>query len=381
MSALAERGGILMTMHGLSQGGGDRVGVILANGFAAAGIPTHLALLRDSSTADKELGQMLHPGVSMSSAGRPLGSRMRELQRGKAFLRREVEAHRPAIVFASSSNMAAVTAHSRPRAQAWPALVLKLTIPVAPPPDRGAFRRFYRRNMFARIFKRYDLALTLTEAERHWLIERYPESEQVFRTVPNAYVTDAMLAEAPAAPEGPPRLVNAGRMVKQKRHDVLLRAVALSKRKDARLTILGDGPMRGELEQLAMELGVADRVDMPGYTADVVPELRRSDLFVLSSDYEGLPAVVLEALACNVPVATTDNFLGAREMLEPLPSCAVVPIQDPEALASAIDRCLERSGDPRDLRPVAEPYRIEASIAAHIATLSELVEQRSLALA
>jgi glycosyltransferase involved in cell wall biosynthesis len=112
-----------------------------------------------------------------------------------------------------------------------------------------------------------------------------------------------------------------------------------------------------------------------------VPELRRSDLFVLSSDYEGLPAVVLEALACNVPVATTDNVLGAREMLEPLPSCSVVPIQDPAALAGAIDRCLERSGDPRDLRTIAEPYRIDASIAAHVATLSELVEQRSLAIA
>ena len=381
MSALAERGGILMTMHGLSQGGGDRVGVILANGFAAAGIPTHLALLRDSSTADEELGKMLHPGVSTSSAGPPLGSRLRELQRGAPFIRREIKAHRPAVVFASSSNMAAVTARARHPGESSPALVLKLTIPVAPPPDRGPFRRFYRRNMFARIFKRYDLALTLTDAERDWLIERYPESEPKFRTVPNAYITDAMLTDPPARPSGPPQLVNAGRMVKQKRHDILLRAFALSSRKDARLTILGEGPLRDELGQLAKELGVAERVNMPGYTADVVPELRKSDLFVLSSDYEGLPAVVLEALACNVPVASTDNFLGAREMLESLPSCAVVPIQDPAALAGAMDRCLERSGDARDLRSVAEPYRIDSSIAAHIAVLNELVEQCSLALA
>jgi glycosyltransferase involved in cell wall biosynthesis len=192
--------------------------------------------------------------------------------------------------------------------------------------------------------------------------------------VPNAYINDSMLAPRPPRRPGPPRLVTAGRMVKQKRHDMLLRAFALSARKDARLTILGDGPWRGQLEELARELGVADRVDMPGYTADVLPELRRSDLFVLSSDYEGLPAVVLEALACNLPVATTDNFLGAREMIAPQPSCAVVPIEDPEALAAAIDRCLQRTNDPRDLRPLAEPYRIESSIAAHIAVLNELVE-------
>lgn len=375
MNALADRGGILMTMHGLSQGGGDRVAVILANGFAAAGIPTHLALLRDSGTADKELGKLLHPGVTTSSAGPPLGSRLRELRRGVGFIRREMAAHRPAVVFASSSNMAFVTARARPSGANWPKLVLKLTVPVAAPPDRGAFRRFYRRNLFAWIFKRYDIALTLTDAERDWLAERYSTLAGRFQTVPNAYVDDAMLGQSPTRPTGPPRLVTAGRMVKQKRHDILLRAFALIARKDARLTILGDGPWRGELEQLAKSLGIADRVDMPGYTADVLPELHRSDLFVLSSDYEGLPAVVLEALACNLPVATTDNFLGAREMLEPEPSCAVVPIQDPATLAGAIDRCLERSGDPRDLRAIAEPYRIDASIAAHIAVLNALVER------
>ena len=374
MTALAERGGILMTMHGLSQGGGDRVAVILANGFAAAGIPTHLSLLRDSSTADQELGKLLHPDVSISSAGPPLGSRLRELWRGAGFIRREILAHRPAVVFASSSNMAFVTARARQASAQWPKLVLKLTVPVAAPPDRGAFRRFYRRNLFGWIFRRYELALTLTDAEREWLIAQYPELKGRFRTVPNAYITDSMLAPSPPRASGPPRLVTAGRMVKQKRHDILLRALAMSARKDTRLTILGDGPWRGQLEELVKTLGIADRVGMPGYTADVLPELRRSDLFVLSSDYEGLPAVVLEALACNLPVATTDNFLGAREMIAPQPSCAVVPIEDPEALAAAIDRCLQRTNDPRDLRPLAEPYRIESSIAAHIAVLNELVE-------
>jgi glycosyltransferase involved in cell wall biosynthesis len=379
MSLLAERGGILMTMHGLSQGGGDRVAVILANGFAAAGIPTHLALLRDSSNADKELGRMLHPDVSISSGGPPLGSRLRELQRGAGFIRREIAAHRPAVVFASSSNMAFVTARARRNGESSPKLVLKLTVPVAAPPDRGAFRRFYRRNLFGWIFNRYDLALTLTDAERAWLIAQYPELKSRFQTVPNAYINDTMLARSSPRPPGPPRLVTAGRMLRQKRHDILLRAFALCERKNARLTILGDGPWRGQLEELARSLGIADRVDMPGYTGDVLPELCRSDLFVLSSDYEGLPAVVLEALACNLPVATTDNFLGACEMLEPEPSCAVVPIQDPAALAQAIDRCLERSSDPRDLRRIAEPYRIESSVAAHVALLNELVERGSAA--
>ena len=53
---------------------------------------------------------------------------------------------------------------------------------------------------------------------------------------------------------------------------------------------------------------------MPGYVADIIPRLRQSDLFVLSSDYEGLPAVIVEALACDIPVATTESFFAARDL-------------------------------------------------------------------
>ena len=116
---------------------------------------------------------------------------------------------------------------------------------------------------------------------------------------------------------------------------------------------------------------------MPGYVADIIPLLQQSDLFVLSSDYEGLPGVILESLACNVPVVATESFFAAREMLGTAHSCAVVPIGNPEALANAVDQCLERCSSHSDLRPLAGPYRVEPAIASHIKVLAELVREKT----
>lgn len=381
---LARGGGVLMIMNSLSQGGGDRVAVLLANGFARAGIPTRIVLMRD--VGQPEVRALLHPDVSvvsggapmglrLSSQGEPLGHRHLERFRGIRLVRRQIDVCHPAVVLGGSDNMAFITALARrPRDRAT-VFAFKLTNRLSRP-DIGAFRRIYRYNLFKFIFDRLDLVLTLSEGERSHVLSVHPGREELLRTVPNPYVTDAMLSDPPPRLPGPPRLLAAGRMVPQKRFDVLLRAFALIRDREARLTILGDGPLRGDLKRLARSLGVADRVDMPGYVGDIIPALRQSDLYLLSSDYEGLPAVVIEALACNVPVAATESFFAARELLGSASSCAVVPIGDPAALAQAVDRCLATEERP-DLRPLAEPYRIEPAIDAHIIALANAVEAQN----
>jgi glycosyltransferase involved in cell wall biosynthesis len=364
-------GGILMTMHRMSQGGADRVAVLLANGFVAAGIPTELALLRDGGEGEQTLRGLLDPEVAVRSAGPAMGSRHLELLRGLKFIRREIENISPAIVLASSSNMGLVTGLAS-RSYRGKALrfAMKLTNPVIRPQDHGRLRTAYRHALYGFIFDNYELVMTLTDAERLELSALYQPLAGRFRTVANAYISDEMLVERPAPrPDGPPNILTLARMMPQKRLDVLLRAFAELRLPEARLTILGDGPLRGSLQQLAQSLGIAPRVDMPGFVEDVVPWLRVTDLFVLSSDYEGLPAAMLEALACNVPVVTTDCFAGARAMFAAVPSCAVTPVADVNALARAIETCLARHETPSGLRAIAKDYGVEASIAAHIAAL------------
>lgn len=378
-AALKQRG-VLMVMHSLSQGGADRVAVILANGFAKAGIPTRIALMRDIAEGQREIRAMLDPAVAIASAGAPMGLRLAragpplghrhlERARGVRFLRRQITEHSPAVVLAPTDNMGLITALAR-RGSREPFFAMKLTNALLRP-GSGALKIFYRRKLFGFIFDRLDLVLTLSDAEQRQLAALYPERASIFRTVPNPYISDQMLSGGPSR-ERAASLVTAGRMVPQKRFDVLLQAFARVERPDARLTILGDGPQRPALEALARSLGIADRVDMPGYSGDLIQHLKRSDLFVLSSDYEGLPAVVLEALASGLPVVTTDSFLAARQLLKGAEGCAVVPIRDADALARAIDQSLSAEPNRDKLRQIALPYRIEGAIAAHIEAIERL---------
>lgn len=364
-------------MQSLSQGGGDRVAVLLANGFAEAGIPVQLVLMRDEGDGQAELKSLLHEEVSIVVGGSPLRlplARILERLRGIRFIRERIRVFQPAIVLAATDNMALVTALSCRRGADGPQFALKLTNRLFRP-TIGPFRRVYRYNLFKFIFRRAALILTLSAEEREDVIQKYPETAAVVRSVSNPYVTGQMLAAPARRSSGALSMLSAGRMVPQKRFDLLLRAFALSGHTDSTLTILGDGPLRSELTELAAELGVQERVHMPGFVADIVPWLTQSDLFVLSSDYEGLPAAIIEALACAVPVVTTNCFLAAQALLGGSALCRVVRAGDAEALALAIsDAPFPTSSEREDLKNISHPYRIDTAVSAHIETLASAIK-------
>jgi len=146
-----------------------------------------------------------------------------------------------------------------------------------------------------------------------------------------------------------PVLVAMGRLVDQKDFATLIRAVARLA-VECRLVILGEGPARPRLEALAVELGIAERVDLPGYVDNPYPALRAADVFVLSSRWEGLPTVLIEALAFPVPIVATDCPSGPREILADGTWGRLVPPGDPVRLADAINDAL---AEPRHDRPEA----------------------------
>jgi glycosyltransferase involved in cell wall biosynthesis len=133
----------------------------------------------------------------------------------------------------------------------------------------------------------------------------------------------------------------AGRLTPAKRVDRLIRAVArLDASLGVKLVVLGDGPLREPLEALVAELGLQERVHMPGFAANPYAYMSRAAVFVLSSDYEGMPTVLIEALACGCPVVATDCVSGPREVLGGGEWGELVPVGDVEALAAAIERTL-----------------------------------------
>jgi len=139
------------------------------------------------------------------------------------------------------------------------------------------------------------------------------------------------------APGEPPVVMGIGRLAPKKDFTTLVRAFA-EVRQDvrARLMILGEGPERAELESLVRTLDLEADVALPGFVDNPYAYLARASLFVLSSRWEGLPTVLIEAMFCGAPVVSTDCPSGPHEILNGGRYGRLVPVGDLSALAGAI---------------------------------------------
>lgn len=133
------------------------------------------------------------------------------------------------------------------------------------------------------------------------------------------------------------RFVAVGRLVPQKNLGLALEAFAVHGWPNDTLTIAGDGPERISLERLAAKLHLGDRARFIGHTGAVDEVLREADVFVLSSDYEGVPAVILEALAVGLPIAATDCCASMRWLLQDEAFGVLAPRRDADALGLAMN--------------------------------------------
>ena len=174
-----------------------------------------------------------------------------------------------------------------------------------------------------------------------------------------------LAAETPAHPwlRDPkvPVCLAAGRLCPQKDYPTLIRAFAtLAETRPLRLLILGDGPDRADLESLIRQLGLADRVALPGFAENPFSAMARAGVFVLSSAWEGLPGVLIQAMACGTPVVATDCPSGPREVLVDGRYGPLVPVGDPEALAQAIGETLDRPLGAELLKARASDFELAA---------------------
>ncbi len=134
-------------------------------------------------------------------------------------------------------------------------------------------------------------------------------------------------------------IIAVGRLETQKRVDRLLAAYAHTRLKDeAKLLVLGEGSLRPALEAQVKQLGLQGRVLMPGNVANPHPDVLKAEFLVLSSDHEGFPMVLIEALALGRAVIATDCATGPNEIIEHEQNGLLVPVDDIPALAAAMDR-------------------------------------------
>lgn len=231
-------------------------------------------------------------------------------------------------------------------------------------PQRGWARQWAFAVRMRRLLRRVDAVVALSDVARD-------QANRILRRKVATTIALPALGNDVAPPTSipdtqPPIVLAAGRLVPEKGFARLVEAFAVLPQARARLVIVGAGPESDALRTQSEALGIADRVELVGYVADIRPWLDAARLFVLASDFEGYPAVVVEALAAGRPIVMTDCTPATR-LLDTPGAGMVVPLDDSAALAAAIAAMLAVAPpDPAILANLVAHHRIRGVAAAYL---------------
>jgi glycosyltransferase involved in cell wall biosynthesis len=311
---------ILQVVQEFQAGGAERVVVALARGAEGRGHP--VAVAAAPGTLDR--------GTDLERYPLPLlGRRLARLPSAARALAHTVRDFRPNLIHCHNPGMAVLTALVSRRGRRPRALVSMHGVPEE---DYAAATRILRLAGLPVVACGPGVAAALEE-----------RGLKVRATIVNgvrpapASVDRRAFEEELGLERGRPLVVAVGRLVEQKNHALAIRA--LSTVPDAILVIAGEGPLRRELDRESRSAGVRDRVLFAGVRPDAQGLIAAADAVVLSSRWEGLPLVALEALASGVPLIAT-AVRGTRELLADGVDCLLVPDGDADALAEALSRVL-----------------------------------------
>lgn len=173
------------------------------------------------------------------------------------------------------------------------------------------------------------------------------------------------------SPGEPPVILGIGRLTDQKDFPTLIQAFALMRQqRRVRLMILGEGEKRAKLEALIAELGLEDDIALPGFVENPFAYLSKAAVFALSSIMEGLPTVLIEAIAVGTPVVSTDCPSGPVEILEGGKYGKLVPVGDVSGLAEAIAYTLNYPTNPELLWHRSQSFCVDRAVEQYLEVLS-----------
>lgn len=326
---------VTFVISSLGSGGAERVMSTIANHLVARGHEITLLTLAPAHMDFYEL----HPDVrrvALGFAPKPsgfVGGLPANLRRMSS-LRREIQASQPDTVvsFIWRTNVLTLLAAFGTHI---PVVVCERTDPTRHS-DGGAWRLLRRL-----LYPRAGAVIVQTGGHvREWA-ESFVHEDRV-HVVPNPALPPVHVEQDNVSGPSSGRAVAMGRLAPVKGFDLLIRAFARCARDHPgwSLTILGDGTERPHLENLANNLGIYDRLHMPGRVKEPADTLRSADLFVLSSRYEGFPNALLEAMSCGLPVISFDCPSGPRDIVRHGVDGLLVEDGDVDALADAMGRMM-----------------------------------------
>lgn len=373
MSSRVDNCGFRLAFVTLAFGGGgpERDTVLLCNALAAAGVRVTIVALREEGP----LRSLVDPAVDVVIVP---GHRMRYAVPG---LRRVIRTLAPSVVVSSgipSLNLATLVAVRTLARGRRPKVVLReAAVPSMARQDPSRANRVAYR-ILRHLYRHADHIVTLTDQTSRELVQGFSVPERIISVFhPNAVIPPSMIARMSQwdGETGRERdlIVCVGRLSREKDQWTLLRAMTLMPpERSWRLAFVGDGPERAALEAFARGHGLADRTVFVGYVADPFAWMMRARVLVLSSLYEGLPCVIIEALACGTPVVSTDCPHGPRMILEDGRYGTLIPVGNPVAMATAIEAALDHIPDRPFLMERGLEYSADRAAARFLEILADV---------
>ncbi len=355
---------IAIFLPSLRGGGAERVMVQLANGFARKGHSVDLLLAqaegryRDEVSGEVDIIDLSSKRVS--SALRPLANYLRT-KRPDALL--TAMAH---------ANLVAIVAHKMARSRARLVISERNSLARLSGASGVAFRCIMRA-----LYPFADRVVCVSEGIADELKHEAAVPSRLLRAIPNPVDTADIAGKAQDRPNHPwfeggaaPVIVAVGRLETQKDYPTLIAAFnEVRSRRSVRLIILGEGSLRERLQTDINRRGLTASVSLAGFQANPFGWMAAARLYVMSSLYEGFPNSLVQAMACNTQVVSTDCPTGPSQILEGGKWGTLAPVGCAPALARAIESALDRQDSP-DVRRRAADYAIDGIVMQY---LDELV--------
>lgn len=351
-------------LHG---GGIQRVMLNLAEGFLQAGLPVDLVTLQAE-------GELL-PAV-------PGGARLVDLKKRRALfaltgLMRYLQTESPRALLASQPHLNVLAILARGLARSSTRVVISEHIAFEDA-ARNAARWLdgWTASMGRIFYRRADGIVAVSHGVARQLIRATRVPPHMVRVIYNPILTPSFYTRKTSPVEHAwlaekiPLILSAGRLTAQKDQATLLRAFAiLLKSRPARLILLGQGEERAALLKLAQELKIENEVSLPGFVQNPFGFMARAKLFALSSRWEGFGNVLVEAMACGLPIVSTDCPSGPAEILAGGKFGLLTPPGDAPALAAAMLETLAHPISAQTLKTRAQDFSSAAIVPLYLQTL------------
>lgn len=353
---------IAFLIHDLRDGGAERVTISLANGAAARGFDVDLVLINE--TGKESYFTSIDPKVALSSLkqGRTLTSLIG--------FRDYFDRAKPDVAISALTHVNIAAILGRQLARHKPRLIVVEHNQMSKNVNRkrGLVRMAYA--AVPRLYRLADLIGAVSKGVKDDLVAVTGLPDKRVEVFYNPVVTPALHVQQRITPDDPwfregepPVILGVGRLSEQKNFPMLIDAFArLRERRRARLIILGQGPEQASLERQAVCTGYGADIAFPGFVENPFSYMSKAAVFALSSDWEGLPTALIEAMACGASVVSTDCPSGPAEILENGALAPLIPPGDLPAFAQALETALDRERPIMPLVARANTFSQEAAL-------------------